>query len=60
MNIFRNTLKTKSPESIAGMNIQKNITIGEHKFILDDNTWIGFRFSSMESIVRVYAESDYR
>jgi alpha-D-glucose phosphate-specific phosphoglucomutase len=43
--------------TISGMKIQKDITIDGHKFILDDNTWIGFRFSVTEPVIRVYAEA---
>ncbi|MDR2436993.1 MAG: phosphoglucomutase/phosphomannomutase family protein [Endomicrobium sp.] len=55
---FRKILKTKIPNSIASMKIQKNVTIDGHKFILDNNNWIGFRLSGTEPVVRVYAESD--
>ncbi|GHT61134.1 phosphoglucomutase [Endomicrobiia bacterium] len=55
---FRDTLKNKTCKSIAGMKIQKRITIDGDKFILDDNTWIGFRLSGTEPVVRIYAESD--
>ncbi|MDR3256424.1 MAG: phosphoglucomutase/phosphomannomutase family protein [Endomicrobium sp.] len=58
MDAFVDTLKTKTPDGILGMKVQKNITIDGHKFILDDNTWIGFRFSGTEPLVRVYAEAD--
>ena len=58
MDAFRETLKTKVPNSIAGMKIQKNVTIDGHKFILDENNWIGFRLSGTEPVVRLYAESD--
>jgi phosphomannomutase len=58
MNIFRNTLETKPPKSIAGMGVQKSITVDGHKFILDGSTWIGFRLSGTEPLVRIYAESD--
>ncbi|MDR0820477.1 MAG: phosphoglucomutase/phosphomannomutase family protein [Endomicrobium sp.] len=58
MEIFRNILETKPPESIAGMKVQKNITVDGHKFILEDSTWIGFRVSGTEPLVRIYAESD--
>jgi phosphomannomutase len=58
MDIFRNILETKPPESIAGMRVQKNIVVDGHKFILDDNTWIGFRVSGMESLIRIYAKFD--
>lgn len=58
MEAFRKTLKEKTPVGFAGMKIQKNIGIDGHKFILDANTWIGFRLSGTEPVVRVYAESD--
>ncbi|MDR1086922.1 MAG: phosphoglucomutase/phosphomannomutase family protein [Endomicrobium sp.] len=58
MDAFRESLKTKTPNSIAGMKIQKNITIDGHKFILDDNNWIGFRLSGTEPVIRLHAESD--
>ncbi|MDR1122443.1 MAG: phosphoglucomutase/phosphomannomutase family protein [Endomicrobium sp.] len=58
MNAFRETLKTKVPNSIAGMKIQKNVTIDGYKFILDNSSWIGFRLSGTEPVIRLYAESD--
>ncbi len=58
MESFRNTLKTKSPGEIAGFKVREKITLDGDKFILDDNTWIGFRLSGTEPVVRVYAESD--
>ncbi|MDR1663033.1 MAG: phosphoglucomutase/phosphomannomutase family protein [Endomicrobium sp.] len=58
IDTFRETLKTKIPKSMAGMKIQKNVTIDGHKFILDENSWIGFRLSGTEPVVRLYAESD--
>lgn len=58
MNAFIDTLKNRTPKSIAGMKIQKNITIDGDKFVIDNNNWIGFRLSGTEPVVRVYAESD--
>jgi alpha-D-glucose phosphate-specific phosphoglucomutase len=58
MDKFREILKTKTPNSIAAMKIQKNVTIDGYKFILDNNNWVGFRLSGTEPVVRVYAESD--
>lgn len=57
MEKFKQTLKQKTPEKIAGMKIQKVISIDGYKFIIDDDTWIGFRLSGTEPIVRLYAES---
>ncbi|MDR1942244.1 MAG: hypothetical protein LBQ47_07945, partial [Endomicrobium sp.] len=58
MESFRNALKTKSPDLIAGLKVREKITIDGDKFILDDKTWIGFRLSGTEPVVRVYAEAD--
>jgi len=58
MAAFRDALKTESPEEFAGMKVQKKITIDGDKFILDDGTWIGFRLSGTEPVVRLYVESD--
>lgn len=57
MEQFKKILQNKAPEKIAGMKIQKVITIDGYKFIIDDDTWIGFRLSGTEPIVRLYAES---
>ncbi|MDR1259874.1 MAG: phosphoglucomutase/phosphomannomutase family protein [Endomicrobium sp.] len=54
---LKNILKTKVINNIAGMNVQKNITIDGYKFIFDNNTWMGFRFSGTEPVVRIYAEA---
>jgi phosphomannomutase len=58
MEEFRTALKTKSPSEIAGLKIRKKITIDGDKFIFDDKTWLGFRLSGTEPVVRVYAEAD--
>ncbi len=58
MEKFRNTLKEDSYDSIAGMKIRNKVNIDGNKFILDDNTWIGFRLSGTEPVVRVYVEAD--
>jgi len=60
MEAFRTALKTKSPDEIAGIKIREKITTDGDKFILDDKTWIGFRLSGTEPVVRVYAEADSR
>jgi phosphomannomutase len=58
MESFKNALKDRVIENIAGIKVKENITIDGHKFILDDNNWIGFRLSGTEPVVRLYAESD--
>lgn len=39
------------------MNIQKVVTLDGYKFVIDENTWIGFRLSGTEPVVRLYAEA---
>lgn len=58
MENFRNTLKKNSPDNIGGIKVREKIMMDGDKFILDDNTWIGFRLSGTEPVVRVYVESD--
>jgi len=58
MDAFKEKLKNDSPSSIAGIAVKNKITIDGDKFILDDNTWIGFRLSGTEPVVRCYIETD--
>ena len=57
MESFKDNLKKSMPDKIGGMNIQKVVTLDGYKFIIDDNTWIGFRLSGTEPVVRLYAEA---
>lgn len=57
MEAFRDNLKKSLPSKISGMDIKKVITLDGYKFIIDDNTWIGFRLSGTEPVVRLYAEA---
>jgi len=45
-------------KEIAGLKIVKKITIDGTKFLFQDNSWLLFRFSGTEPVVRVYAEAD--
>jgi alpha-D-glucose phosphate-specific phosphoglucomutase len=58
MEDFKVKLKESVLADFAGIKIQNRITIDGDKFILDDCTWIGFRLSGTEPVVRIYAESD--
>ncbi|MDR2708463.1 MAG: phosphoglucomutase/phosphomannomutase family protein [Elusimicrobiota bacterium] len=58
MEQFRKKLKESDIKQFAGFTIKNKITLDGDKFILDDNTWIGFRLSGTEPVVRLYAESD--
>jgi len=44
------------PAELAGKRVAKVITIEGAKFIFDDGTWVLFRKSGTEPVVRVYAE----
>jgi phosphoglucomutase len=54
---LKQTLKGKPPKSIAGIKIQKIITIDGFKFILEDGSWVGLRLSGTEPVVRYYCEA---
>jgi phosphomannomutase len=58
MEKFRDKLKKSQIDDFAGLKVQKKIDLDGDKFILDDNTWIGFRLSGTEPVVRLYAETD--
>jgi alpha-D-glucose phosphate-specific phosphoglucomutase len=58
MEDFRKKLKETVIKEFAGIPVQSKISIDGDKFILDNNTWIGFRLSGTEPVVRVYAESN--
>ncbi|MDR3243832.1 MAG: phosphoglucomutase/phosphomannomutase family protein [Elusimicrobiota bacterium] len=58
MEKFRDKLKDSQIDDFAGLKVQKKIDLDGDKFILDDNTWIGFRLSGTEPVVRLYAETD--
>ncbi len=44
------------PKELAGKKVAKVITIDGAKFLFDDGTWVLFRKSGTEPVVRVYAE----
>ncbi len=45
------------PESFAGLKIKEHITIDGHKFVLEDDSWVCFRPSGTEPVVRFYLEA---
>jgi phosphomannomutase len=57
MEKFKETLKKSTPSKIGGMKIKQVVTLDGYKFIIDDFTWIGFRLSGTEPIVRLYVEA---
>ncbi len=52
-----NNLKTNPPEKIAGTAVSRINRIDGFKFILADGSWVLFRPSGTEPIVRIYMES---
>ncbi len=48
---------TVSPVEFAGVPVVKKITIDGNKFVLKDGSWILFRKSGTEPVVRIYAEA---
>ncbi len=53
---FPEKMKT-DPESFAGIKVKDKITIDGTKYILNDGSWILFRKSGTEPVVRIYAEA---
>lgn len=46
-----------TPASFAGVAVKEKITIDGNKFILQDGSWLLFRKSGTEPVVRLYAEA---
>ena len=44
------------PRSFAGKAVKQHVTIDGHKFILEDGSWVCFRPSGTEPVVRFYLE----
>jgi phosphomannomutase len=44
------------PRSFAGKVVKQHVTIDGHKFILEDGSWVCFRPSGTEPVVRFYLE----
>jgi alpha-D-glucose phosphate-specific phosphoglucomutase len=46
-----------SPETFAGSKVREMVTIDGNKFILEDGSWLLFRKSGTEPVVRLYGEA---
>ncbi|MDD5132547.1 MAG: phosphoglucomutase/phosphomannomutase family protein [bacterium] len=55
---LKQTLKNDPPGHIAGIKVQKIVTLDGFKFILEDGSWVGLRLSGTEPVVRYYAEAN--
>jgi phosphomannomutase len=53
---FVTALQKKAPATIAGSKVTDIITMDGIKFTLDDDSWLMFRQSGTEPVLRVYAE----
>ena len=58
MNNLKVNLKSNIPDKIAGIKVNKVVTIDGFKFILEDNSWVGIRLSGTEPVVRLYMETE--
>ncbi len=50
-------LQEKPPKMIAGVKVSEVLTLDGRKFMLADGSWLLFRASGTEPVVRVYAEA---
>ena len=51
-------MRLKSPrDTFAGLKIVDHITVDGHKFLLEDGSWVCFRPSGTEPVVRFYLEA---
>jgi alpha-D-glucose phosphate-specific phosphoglucomutase len=46
-----------TPAKFAGLVVKQHVTIDGHKFILEDGSWVCFRPSGTEPVVRFYQEA---
>lgn len=53
-----NTLAGASPSEIAGMVVNRTISIDGKKFLLEDGSWVLIRASGTEPLFRIYVETD--
>jgi len=54
---FVEHLKSEVPRSFAGLSVRSTNFVDGAKFVLEDNSWILFRASGTEPLLRVYCES---
>lgn len=54
---LKKILQNNPPARIAGLKVKKLVTLDGFKFILEDGSWVGFRLSGTEPVVRCYVEA---
>jgi phosphoglucomutase len=47
----------KTPERFAGLKVTEHVTLDGHKYVLADGSWVCFRPSGTEPVVRFYLEA---
>jgi alpha-D-glucose phosphate-specific phosphoglucomutase len=47
----------QAPEKFAGLKVTQHVTLDGHKYILEDGSWVCFRPSGTEPVVRFYFEA---
>jgi phosphomannomutase len=47
----------QAPERFAGLKVAEHVTLDGHKYILEDGSWVCFRPSGTEPVVRFYLEA---
>lgn len=55
---LKEILHHRPPDRVAGLKVKKLVTVDGFKFILEDGSWVGFRLSGTEPVVRCYAEAN--
>lgn len=57
-NRLKNFLASYSPASISGLKIKSSDSMDGQKFIFEDGSWLMFRLSGTEPVLRIYCESN--
>lgn len=55
---LKNFLAAYKPVAVSGLRVKNTDTTDGQKFILEDSSWLMFRLSGTEPVLRIYSESD--
>ena len=58
MDGFRERMGNEPPVKFDKYKVKDTVTLDGFKFVLEDGSWVGFRLSGTEPVVRMYVESD--
>jgi phosphomannomutase len=50
----------QAPARFAGLRVKQHVTLDGHKYLLEDGSWVCFRPSGTEPVVRFYFEASSR